>query len=79
MSRKIQEIDLRGLKCPLVVLKIAKEFKQRKFGDILKVKFDDPKAENDIEELSKNINIKILKKEKSKKPHLFFIFMLKKY
>ena len=33
-------------------------------GDTVEIKTDDPKADNDIEELCKNINIKILNKKK---------------
>ena len=51
-------MDLQGLKCPLPVLKIAKKYKEIKVGDEMLVQVDDPKAENDIEELAKNINIK---------------------
>lgn len=63
-------MDLQGLKCPLPVLKIAKKYKEIKVGDEMLVQVDDPKAENDIEELAKNINIKVLEKKKNKKSHL---------
>ena len=78
MTKKNQEIDLRGLKCPIVVLKIAKEIKKAKVGKIIKVLVDDPKAENDIEELAKNINIRILEKEKFQKQPIYCVFVLKK-
>ena len=48
MIKKTKLIDLMGLRCPLPVLKIAKKIKEIKKGDIIKVKVDDPKAENDI-------------------------------
>ena len=47
------------------VLKLAK-IKEIKVGDILEVDVDDPKADNDIEQLVKNINIKLLNKIKKK-------------
>ena len=78
MTKKNQEIDLRGLKCPIVVLKIAKEIKKAKVGVIFKVLVDDPKAENDIEELAKNINIRIIEKEKFQKQQIYCVFVLKK-
>ncbi len=53
-----------GLRCPIPVLKIAKKIKEIRKGDIIKVKVDDPKAENDINELNKQINITIIKKIK---------------
>ena len=62
MIKKTKLIDLMGLRCPLPVLKIAKKIKEIKKGDIIKVKVDDPKAENDINELKKQIKIKIKKK-----------------
>ena len=71
MTKKSNFLDLRGLKCPIPVLKIAKKIKTISKGDIIEVNVDDPNAENDIEELTKNINIEILKKEKSKNT-LFF-------
>ena len=71
MTKKINFLDLRGLKCPIPVLKIARKIKTISKGDTIEVNVDDPNAENDIEELTKNINIEILKKEKSKNA-LFF-------
>ena len=62
-----------GLRCPLPVLKIAKKIKEIKKGDIIKVKVDDPKAENDINELKKQIKIKIKKKIKHNDFMLFEI------
>tara|TARA_B100000686_G_C16186286_1_gene663508 strand:+ start:255 stop:488 length:234 start_codon:yes stop_codon:yes gene_type:complete len=70
MPKKKFNMDLQGLKCPLPVLKIAKKYKEIKVGDEMLVQVDDPKAENDIEELAKNINIKVLEKKKNKKSHL---------
>ena len=64
MIKKTKLIDLMGLRCPLPVLKIAKKIKEVRKGDIIKVKVDDPKAENDINELNKQIKITIIKKIK---------------
>ncbi len=63
IKSKKYKLDLNGLKCPIPVLKISKKFKEINKGDILIVHTDDPKAEKDIDELSKNIKIKILKKK----------------
>jgi len=73
MIKKIKLIDLMGLRCPLPVLKIAKKIKEIKKGDIIKVKVDDPKAEKDINELKKQIKIKIIKKIKHNDFMLFEI------
>ena len=75
MIKKTKLIDLMGLRCPLPVLKIAKKIKEIKKGDIIKVKVDDPKAENDINELKKQIKIKIIKKIKHND---FMLFEIKK-
>ena len=64
MKKKQVKLDLVGLKCPIPVLRIAKNIKEIKVGDILIVDVDDPKAENDIEELVQNIKIKVLHKIK---------------
>ena len=63
IKSKKYKLDLNGLKCPIPILKISKKFKEINKGDILIVHTDDPKAEKDIDELSKNIKIKILKKK----------------
>jgi tRNA 2-thiouridine synthesizing protein A len=64
MRKKQVKLDLIGFKCPIPVLKIAKNIKKINVGDILIVDVDDPKAENDIEELVQNIKIKVLDKVK---------------
>ena len=73
MIKKTKLIDLMGLRCPIPVLKIAKKIKEIRKGDIIKVKVDDPKAENDINELNKQINITIKKKIKHNDFMLFEI------
>ena len=73
MIKKTKLIDLMGLRCPIPVLKIAKKIKEVRKGDIIKVKVDDPKAENDINELNKQIKITIIKKIKHNDFMLFEI------
>ncbi|MAZ46132.1 MAG: hypothetical protein CMM98_00945 [Rickettsiales bacterium] len=73
MIKKLNLLNLMGLRCPLPVLKIAKKIKEIKKGDIIKVKVDDPKAENDINELKNQIKIKIIKKIKHNDFMLFEI------
>jgi|TARA_B100000287_G_scaffold396182_3_gene411621 tRNA 2-thiouridine synthesizing protein A len=75
MIKKPNFINLKGLRCPLPVLKIAKRIKDIKKGDYLEIEVDDPKAENDINELTKNIRIKIIKK---KKENNFMFLKIKK-
>ena len=73
MVKKQEKLNLIGFKCPVPVLKLAKKVKEIKVGDILEVDVDDPKADNDIEQLIKNINIKLLNKTKKKKKMTFYI------
>ena len=73
MPKKKFNMDLQGLKCPLPVLKIAKKYKEIKVGDEMLVQVDDPKAENDINELNKQIKITIIKKIKHNDFMLFEI------
>ena len=77
MKNKIYDLNLMGLKCPIPVLRISKKFKEINKGDILIVNVDDPKAEDDITELSKNIKIKLLEKSVIEGNEIFF--KLKKY
>ena len=74
MLKKQVKLDLIGLKCPVPVLKLAKKIREINIGNILKVEVDDPKADNDFEELAKNINIKILKKKKNN----ILVFLIEK-
>ena len=76
MIKKQVKLDLVGLKCPVPVLKLAKKIREINKGNILKVEVDDPKADNDFEELARNINIKIL--QKKKKDNNVFIFLIEK-
>ncbi len=68
---RTHKLNLLGKKCPIPILKITKKYKEVFKGDIIHIKTDDPKAENDVEELAKNISIEILKKKKQK-DYLFF-------
>ncbi len=77
MKKKVYNLNLKGFKCPIPVLKIAKKFKEINKGDILEVDTDDPKADSDIQELAKNIKIKILKKNNFDSHKMFF--KLQKY
>jgi tRNA 2-thiouridine synthesizing protein A len=74
MGKVEYNLNLIGLKCPLPVLKISKKFKEIKIGDIINAKCDDPKSENDINNLCKSIRIKLIKKE-SEKEFIYFKLM----
>ena len=77
MKAKVHNLDLNGYKCPIPILKISKKFKEIKKGDIIEVNTDDPKADKDINELCRNIKIKILKKDFIGSEKMFF--KLQKY
>ena len=77
MKIKVYKLNLQGLKCPIPVLKISKKFKDLKKGDILIVNTDDPKAEYDITELTKVLNLRILKKSNGNGNKM--LFRLEKY
>ena len=74
MIKKQVKLDLVGLKCPVPVLKLAKKIREINKGNILKVEVDDPKSDNDFEELARNINIKILQKKKKKDNNVSIFF-----
>ena len=67
MGKVEYDLNLIGLKCPIPILKISKKFKEIKTGDIINAKCDDPKSENDINNLCKSIKIKLIKKTIRKK------------
>ena len=73
MSKVEHNLNLIGLKCPLPILKISKKFKEIKIGDIINAKCDDPRSENDINNLCKSIRIKLIEKKIEKE---FIRFML---
>ena len=75
MGKVEYDLNLIGLKCPIPVLKISKKFKEIKIGDIINAKCDDPKSENDINNLCKSIRIKLIQKKNEKK---FIYFKLMK-
>ena len=42
------ELDCRGLKCPLPVIRLAQRIRDVEVGDVVRVLADDPAAANDI-------------------------------
>jgi len=75
MSKIEYNLNLIGLKCPIPILKISKKFKEIKTGDIINAKCDDPKSEDDINNLCKSIRIKLIQKKNEKE---FICFKLMK-
>lgn len=71
-----EELDVRGLNCPLPLLRTKKMLSRMKPGQVLKVLATDPAAEIDFTVFSEVTENKILSFEKAEK-HLIF-FMMKK-
>ncbi len=74
-KKNIHELNLIGLRCPIPVLKISKKYKEIRSGEIISAKLDDPRAENDINNLCKTIKIKLLDKRENNN---FFLYILEK-
>lgn len=72
-----EELDVRGLNCPLPLLRTKKTLSQMKPGEVLKVLTTDPAAEIDFRVFSEVTGNKMLSFEKGEK-HLIFFIMKKK-
>lgn len=68
-----QELDVRGLSCPLPVLRTKKALKEIKIGAVLKVTATDPGALKDIEALAKQTGNPLLGTETSGNEFVFFL------
>ena len=70
-----QELDCRGLSCPLPVLKTKKTMDKMTTGDVLKMIATDPGSQNDVVAWTKRTGNKIISLESQGKD---FIYYLKK-
>jgi len=43
-----KELDMTGLYCPMPIMRTREEIDKAQLGDVLKVKADDPAAEEDL-------------------------------
>ena len=66
-------LDLRGLKCPLPVLKTQKRMKSMNSGEVIVVNTTDPMADLDFTHYCKEHGHKILEKSDSKNYQTFKI------
>lgn len=66
-------LDLASLKCPLPVLKVRKALGQLPQGAVLEALCTDPLAEIDIPELTKNMQARVLSRQKTAQGTLFRI------
>ena len=65
--------DLRGLKCPLPVLKTRRRLKSMRSGDELIIKTSDPLAGIDIPHFCREEGHELLQSEKTQDGHRFCI------
>ena len=78
MIRFDEELDVRGLNCPLPLLRTKKILSQMKPGNVLKVLTTDPAAEIDFRVFSEATGNKILSLEKAEKHVIIFMMGKKK-
>lgn len=70
-----QEVDARGLNCPLPILRIKKALNTVEAGDVVKMRATDPGSVKDIESFCKQTGTELLSSEEGQGE---FIFLMKK-
>ena len=68
-----EELDIKGIKCPIHILKVKKKLSNIKSGEILKVYSDDYNSIEDFKKFSKNTGNNILEFKKMKGHFIFII------
>ena len=68
-----QELDCRGLSCPLPVLKTKKTMDKMSTGDVLKMLSTDPGSRNDVAAWTKRTGNKIISLESKGKNFIYYI------
>ena len=68
-----QELDCRGLSCPLPVLKTKKTMDKMTTGDVLKMIATDPGSQNDVAAWTKRTGNKIISLESKGKDFIYYI------
>jgi len=59
-----RELDLRGLYCPMPVLKTREEIEKASVGDVVVVIADDPAAEEDLKRWAKRAGHEVVSVER---------------
>lgn len=67
------ELDCRGLKCPMPIIKTRKAIELLKSGDILKMLATDPGSINDVKAWSKRTGNKLLSENHQQGEFIFII------
>ncbi|MGH9782989.1 MAG: sulfurtransferase TusA family protein [Terriglobia bacterium] len=73
MTQFDKELDVRGLNCPLPLLRTKKTLSQMEPGQVLRVLTTDPAAEIDFKVFSGLTGNKILSLKKAEKHLVFFL------
>ena len=73
MQTANQELDARGLNCPLPILRTKKAIAGMKSGEVLKVMATDPGSVKDLEAFCKQTGNELLGSQSEDKDLLFFI------
>ena len=73
-----QELDCRGMNCPLPVLKTKKTLKSLNAGDVLKVVATDPGSVADMAAFSRSTGHEILDQSEGGGEYTFFFRMVAK-
>ncbi len=68
-----KEIDLRGLNCPLPIVKTKKQLSELGSGQVLKVVTSDPGSMRDMAAFSKATRNELLSSEEVNSEYVFFI------
>ncbi len=71
------KMDLKGLACPLPVVKVSQQVKKMKVGEVLEAETTDPGAHADFPAWAKSSGNEIIKTVKEEKSAKFYIKKLK--
>ncbi|MCD8339194.1 MAG: sulfurtransferase TusA family protein [Burkholderiales bacterium] len=67
------ELDVKGFKCPMPMLRTKKALQKMEGGQVLKVMATDPHAKKDLEQFSAQTGNKLLNTEESDGVYTFYI------
>lgn len=76
MSTTVQELDTRGLNCPLPILRAKKMLNTLEHGEVLRVRATDPGSVKDFDAFCKQTGNELLSSEQSGSE---FIFQIRKH
>jgi tRNA 2-thiouridine synthesizing protein A len=68
-----QELDTRGLSCPLPILKTKKSLNELTSGQVLKIVATDPGSVKDMQAFAKQTGHALLSSEEQNKTFIFFM------